>query len=153
MVDHLSPEGRSRVMAAIRSKDTKPELALRAALRAVGATGYRVHLRTLPGKPDVAFTRWKVAVFVDGVFWHGHPDHFDPDTATDYWRTKIARNQERDQETDAALSNSGWRVIRMWDKDVKANLTGCVTAVLAALEDAGRYSTRDVTVTRSPFAG
>jgi DNA mismatch endonuclease, patch repair protein len=80
-------------MAAIRSKNTKPELALRIALRRAGATGYRLHRRDLPGRPDVAFMRWKVAVFVDGVFWHGHPDFWDPDTASsDYWRTKISRN-------------------------------------------------------------
>ncbi len=61
-------------MAAIRSKNTKPELALRKALREVGATGYRLHRKDVPGRPDLAFIRWKVAVFVDGVFfWHGHP--------------------------------------------------------------------------------
>ncbi len=76
MADHLSPEGRSRNMAAIRSKDTKPELAMRAALRRAGATGYRLHRRDIPGRPDAAFIRWKVAVFVDGAFWHGHPDHW-----------------------------------------------------------------------------
>jgi DNA mismatch endonuclease (patch repair protein) len=135
--DHLSVEGRSRVMAAIRSKDTKPELALRAALRASGATGYRLHVRDLPGRPDIAFTRWKVAVFVDGVFWHGHPDHFDPDRATEYWRAKIARNQERDRAADAAMAASGWQVIRVWDQDVRADLPACVAVVLEALEAAG----------------
>jgi DNA mismatch endonuclease (patch repair protein) len=94
-------------MAAIRSTNTGPERALRAALRERGATGYRIHLRSLPGRPDVAFTRWKVAVFVDGAFWHGHPDHFNPATATEYWRDKIKRTQERDRQADEALGAPG----------------------------------------------
>lgn len=135
--DHLSVEGRSRVMSAIRSRDTKPERALRAGLRDVGATGYRVHLRSLPGRPDVAFTRWKVAIFVDGVFWHGHPDHFNADRASQYWQAKIARNQERDRAANAALAATGWRVIRVWDMDVKSDLSSCVKHVLDALKASG----------------
>ena len=137
MPDHLSREGRSRVMAAIRSKNTRPELAVRAALRVAGATGYRLHVRTIPGKPDVAFTRWKVAVFIDGAFWHGHPDHFDPRKAAPYWRDKIARNQERDQAADAALSAAGWTVVRCWDFEVKESPRAPVARVLAALRAAG----------------
>ncbi len=121
-------------MAAIRSKNTKPELALRAALRQVGATGYRLHRKDIPGKPDLCFIRWKVAVFVDGVFWHGHPDHWDPETAvSDYWRTKIARNMERDRAAEKALSGLGWTVVRIWDQDIKTDLTVCVRRVTEAL--------------------
>src|SRR5438874_13409125 len=76
MADHLSPAGRSRVMARIRSRNTTPELALRRALFAQGVRGWRCHAKRLPGKPDLAFTRWRIAVFVDGCFWHGHPDFF-----------------------------------------------------------------------------
>lgn len=125
-------------MAAIRAKDTKPELAMRAALRSVGATGYRLHRRDIPGRPDLAFIRWRVAVFVDGVFWHGHPDHWNPDTAaSDYWRAKIARNVQRDRAADAALTELGWRVIRVWDQDVKADVTGCCQQVVDALTASG----------------
>lgn len=127
-------------MAAIRSKNTKPELALRKALREVGATGYRLHRKDVPGRPDLAFIRWKVAVFVDGVFfWHGHPpDHWNPETASsDYWRTKIARNIERDRAADGALHDLGWRVVRMWDQDVNADITGCVDRVRQALAASG----------------
>lgn len=139
MADHLSKVGRSRNMAAIKSKDTKPELALRSALRRAGATGYRVHRRDLPGRPDVAFIRWKVAVFVDGVFWHGHPDHWNPDTAaSDYWRQKMVRNTERDRAADLALAERGWRVIRVWDVDVRDHLDDCVEKVLHALSDSGK---------------
>ncbi len=138
MADHLSPEGRSRNMAAIRAKNTKPELALRAALRQAGAIGYRLHRKEIPGKPDLCFIRWKVAVFVDGVFWHGHPDHWKPETASsDYWRAKIARNIERDRAADSALREMGWSVVRVWDQDVKADLGGCVSRVTEALTHQG----------------
>jgi DNA mismatch endonuclease (patch repair protein) len=130
-------------MAAIRSKNTKPELALRKALRAVGATGYRLHRKDIPGRPDLVFFRWRVAVFVDGVFWHGHPDHWNPETASsDYWRTKIARNIERDRAADSALREMGWRVVRVWDQDVKANLDGCVSRVTSAMTEKG-WRSRD----------
>jgi DNA mismatch endonuclease (patch repair protein) len=126
-------------MAAIRSKDTKPELALREALRAAGVTGYRIHRRDIPGRPDIAFLRWRVAVFVDGVFWHGHPDHFDPGKASsDYWRQKIARNIERDRQADSLLAEGGWRVVRVWDLDVRDHLDLCVSQVVQALREAGR---------------
>lgn len=125
-------------MAAIRSTNTKPELALRAALRAAGASGYRVHLRTLPGKPDVAFTRWRIAVFVDGAFWHGHPDHFNPATASQYWRDKIARTQERDRQADRSLEAAGWTVVRFWDFELRNNPVEQIGKVLAALAKAGR---------------
>jgi DNA mismatch endonuclease (patch repair protein) len=138
MADHLSPEGRSRNMAAIRANNTKPELALRAALREAGATGYRLHRKDIPGRPDVAFMRWGVAVFVDGVFWHGHPDHWNPDRASsDYWRNKIARNIKRDRAADATLAEMGWDVVRIWDQDVKADATECARRVTEALSARG----------------
>ncbi|WP_106350378.1 very short patch repair endonuclease [Antricoccus suffuscus] len=137
MADHLTPDGRSRVMAAIRSKDTKPELALRSALRAAGATGYRLHLRSLPGRPDIAFTRWRVAVFVDGVFWHGHPDHFHPDRSTEYWRVKIDKTRRRDRAANIALAAEGWVVVRVWDQEVKASVGACAQKVIQALARAG----------------
>jgi DNA mismatch endonuclease (patch repair protein) len=124
-------------MAAIRAKNTKPELQLRAALRAVGATGYRVHVSVLPGRPDVVFTRWRVAVFVDGAFWHGHPDHFNSATAAPYWREKIARTQQRDRDANCALSASGWTVVRCWDFEVKAEPVLMAERVVEALRAAG----------------
>lgn len=139
MADHLSKEGRSRNMAAIRAKNTKPELALRAALWKAGATGYRLHRKDLPGRPDLAFIRWRVAVFVDGVFWHGHPDHWSPEkAASDYWREKIERNMRRDRAADERLSNMGWTVIRVWDIEVRDEIDRCTERVLAALRSAGK---------------
>ena len=89
------------------------------------------------GKPDVVFTRWRVAVFVDGAFWHGHPDHFNPSTASSYWREKITRTQQRDRAADAALSELGWSVVRFWDFDVKSKPGECLERVLEALRTRG----------------
>jgi len=122
-------------MAAIRSRDTGPEHALRRALTASGVKGYRCHLRSLPGKPDIAFTRWRVAVFVDGAFWHGHPDHFTVGKLGDYWDEKIHRTQVRDGEQTAALHEIGYLVLRFWDFDVRADPGACVETIRAAIQD------------------
>src|SRR4051812_22875017 len=105
-------------MSRIRSRDTKPELALRKGLWSQGIRGWRCHPRAVPGKPDIAFTRWRLAVFVDGRFWHGHPEFFTPGKSGAYWDAKIVRTQERDRAADAALAEAGWRVLRFWDFEV-----------------------------------
>jgi DNA mismatch endonuclease (patch repair protein) len=120
-------------MAAIRSKDTGPEHALRRALRENRLTGYRCHFRALPGKPDIVFTRWRVAVFVDGAFWHGHPDYFTFDKLGSYWDEKIRRTQMRDSEQAAALRAAGYEVLRFWDFEVEAGPDDCAAAVRAAI--------------------
>jgi DNA mismatch endonuclease, patch repair protein len=128
-------------MAAIRSKDTGPELILRRALRAQGLLGYRCNLRTLPGKPDIAFTRWRLAIFVDGAFWHGHPDHFRPGTLSDYWNDKIEKTKKRDRTQAAELESAGYTVLRFWDFEVKQSLDECIEAVLAVLAQQGFQGT------------
>lgn len=133
MADHLSKEGRSRNMAAIRSKNTKPEIALRMALRALGCSGYRLHRKDIPGRPDIAFVGRRVAVFVDGAFWHGHPDHWHAETASEYWQAKITRNQERDRTANERLVSQGWQVIRLWDFEVMADPLGCAEKVALRL--------------------
>lgn len=138
VTDFLSKETRSRVMGRIRSKDTGPELALRQALWAAGVRGWRVHVVGLPGKPDIAFTRWRVAVFVDGCFWHGHSDYFTPGKSGAYWDAKIARTQERDRLANKALAEAGWRVLRLWDFEIEADVGVCVERVLRLLHDAQR---------------
>lgn len=127
-------------MARIRSRDTKPELALRRALWALGIRGWRVHCRSLPGKPDLAFTRWRVAVFVDGCFWHGHPDYFTPGKSATYWDAKIERTRERDRIANETLASAGWRVVRLWDFEVEEDLDGCVVRLLSVLREAGSTS-------------
>lgn len=125
-------------MAAIRSKNTKPELLVRRALYARGIRGWRCHAKTIPGKPDLAFTRWKVAVFIDGAFWHGHPDHFTPGHSGAYWDAKIARTQERDRSANESLGDSGWTVLRFWDFDLLADLNKVLEEIASALVAAGR---------------
>lgn len=120
-------------MAAIRPADTVPELALRRHLRAHAVTGYRCNYKGLPGKPDIVFTRWRVAVFVDGGFWHGHPDKFAFGRWGEYWDAKVARNMERDRENDRRLTDAGYAVLRFWDFDVKRHPERCVAKVLEAL--------------------
>jgi DNA mismatch endonuclease, patch repair protein len=136
VTDFLSRETRSRVMARIRSRDTSPELALRRALHAAGVRGWRCHAKQLPGKPDVAFTRWKVAVFVDGCFWHGHPGFFTPGKSGPYWDAKIARTKERDAQANAALAALGWTVLRLWDFEIEQDIARSVVRVQELLSDA-----------------
>ena len=136
----MDPAVRRRVMSSIPKRDTRPELALRHTLVARGIRGYRCHLRSLPGTPDLAFTRWRVAVFVDGVWWHGHPDHLPHGKRGPYWDHKIAKNIERDDRTNADLGNFGWIVVRMWDLDILRKPDDAVDQVVAALSRAGRQS-------------
>jgi DNA mismatch endonuclease Vsr len=112
-------EQRSRIMRAVPGKNTSTELALRAALRAVGIRGYRLHSRRVPGSPDLVFGIPRVAVFVDGCFWHGCPKCYRrPKTNLDYWRMKVQRNRDRDAKVDAACKEAGWKVVRVWEHDV-----------------------------------
>lgn len=133
MTDFLSAETRSRVMARIRSKDTKPELLLRKGLYAAGVRGWRCHPRRVPGKPDVAFVGRRIAIFVDGRFWHGHPDYFTFGKSGDYWDAKIRRTQERDQQANEALSADGWLVLRFWDFEIEQDLAAAVERIETAL--------------------
>ncbi|MEJ7654883.1 MAG: DNA mismatch endonuclease Vsr, partial [Chloroflexia bacterium] len=118
--DNLTPEQRRRAMRAVKSRNTSPELALRRALRDRGVRGYRIDWANAPGKPDVAFPGRKVAVFIDGGFWHGRPDRVRPGRS-EYWDTKIARNKARDARQDHELRRAGWRVLRLWDDEVLAD--------------------------------
>jgi DNA mismatch endonuclease (patch repair protein) len=135
LTDFLDTATRSRVMSRIRSKNTKPELALRRGLWAAGVRGWRVHAKRLPGKPDLAFGRRKLAVFVDGCFWHGHPDFFTPGKSGPYWDAKIERTKERDRLANDALAAEGWAVLRFWDFEIEDNLARCLTTVITVLAD------------------
>ncbi len=117
-------------MRGNRRTGTKPEVALRSALHAAGhrfRKDYRVDLGTTKPRPDVVFTRAKVAVFVDGCYWHSCPLHgTKPSTNADYWGPKLARNVERDRAHDDALRRAGWKVVRVWEH---APISEAVTAV------------------------
>lgn len=121
-------------MARVKGRDTGPELALRRALWQLGVRGWRCHRHGLPGKPDLAFGRARLAVFVDGGFWHGHPRKWWPGRSGDYWDAKIARNIDRDRRVDAELAAAGWRVLRLWDFDVVRDPKAAAETVFAKLE-------------------
>lgn len=109
-------------MRKIRSKDTKPELIVRRLFREAGYPGYRIHRKDLPGKPDLAYIGRKMAVFVHGCFWHGHDCRIGsrkPKTNQDYWIPKIQRNKQRDEVNTAALKADGWRVLTVWECELK----------------------------------
>ncbi|WP_080422862.1 very short patch repair endonuclease [Burkholderia ubonensis] len=109
---------RSENMRRIRSKDTGPELAVRKLLRDLGFTGYRIHRKDLPGKPDVAFVGRKKAVMIHGCFWHGHDcveGRRKPKSNLEYWLPKIERNQQRDSQNLVELQRLGWSVITIWE--------------------------------------
>lgn len=109
-----SPE-RSRIMSRIRSRDTKPEMAVRSHLHSRGLR-FRLHRRDLPGTPDIVLPRYRSAVMVHGCFWHGHEGCFrNPRTRAEWWSAKIARNRDRDVAASAALAQAGWRVHVVWE--------------------------------------
>lgn len=120
-------------MAAVKSENTTPEIRLRRALFEAGIRGWRCHYKLVPGKPDLAWPSLRVAVFVDGAFWHGHPSRHRPGRSGAYWDSKIARNVERDHEADSALAAGGWTVIRVWDFEIRRNLDGVLERVISAL--------------------
>jgi DNA mismatch endonuclease, patch repair protein len=112
---------RSAVMRAVKSRDTSPELAVRAILRPI-APGYRLHRDDLPGKPDVVYASRKLVIFVHGCFWHGHNcarGARSPKANADYWRAKIAGNRDRDVKTLAAYAAMGWRVLIVYECELK----------------------------------
>lgn len=115
-----SSEHARRTMAANRSRDTKPELALRSILHSRGLR-FRVDCSPLKGvrsRADIVFSKAKIAVFVDGCFWHGCPKHFImPKTNSDYWSTKIGNNKIRDKRVDKTLEDAGWSAMRVWEHE------------------------------------
>lgn len=121
MTDIKSTAERSRNMAAIKGKDTKPEMIVRKYLFSRGLR-FRVQVRKLPGSPDIVLPKYKTVIFVDGCFWHGHEGckYFRlPKSNIDFWRTKIETNIARDSRTEAELKVLGWRVIRVWECELK----------------------------------
>ncbi|WP_311268786.1 DNA mismatch endonuclease Vsr [Sphingobium sp. WCS2017Hpa-17] len=120
MADVHDPATRSRNMAAIKGSHTKPEMQVRAALHAAGLR-FRLHVKNLPGKPDLVFPRWRAVIFVNGCFWHHHDCHLFrwPSTREDFWRAKIGRNVENDDRVVGALLASGWRVATVWECALK----------------------------------
>lgn len=116
MADVVSPEKRSKMMSGIRAFDTKPELLIRRGLHAEGFR-FRLHSKTLPGKPDLVFPKYHAAIFVNGCFWHRHECSLFkmPSTRPDFWAAKLARNVQRDAMVAEELSCLGWRCLVIWE--------------------------------------
>jgi DNA mismatch endonuclease, patch repair protein len=120
-MDVFDKAKRSKIMASVKSENTKPELIVRRFLWSNGIR-YRVHPRFLPGKPDIAITRIKLAVFVHGCFWHGHEGCLKahlPKTRVAYWEDKIKNNKTRDIEIEKILKNVGWDFLVIWQCHIK----------------------------------
>ena len=108
------------MMSGIRGRDTKPELLLRKGLHAMGFR-YKLHDKSLPGKPDLVFPRYRAVIFVNGCFWHGHDCHLFkwPKSRKDFWREKIKSNIDRDRLVISQLEEQGWRILRVWECAIK----------------------------------
>ena len=117
MTDIVAPVVRSRMMASIRSRDTKPEMMVRRHLHGCGFR-YSLARKDLPGRPDLVLRRYNAVVFVHGCFWHGHEGcrfATTPATRTDFWQEKLSANAARDERVEAELRNLGWRVAVVWE--------------------------------------
>ena len=121
MVDIVSPQKRSEMMAGIKGKNTKPELVVRRLLHAEGFR-FRLHRKDLPGRPDIVLPRFKTAIFVNGCFWHGHGNcalYRPPLTRTEFWSEKISGNRARDARKLTELTDLGWQAVVVWECAIK----------------------------------
>mgnify|MGYP002525917784 CR=1 FL=1 len=135
MADDLTPEQRRKNMQAIRSKDTSIELRLRKALWERGIR-YRKNYKKLIGKPDIAITKYRIAVFCDSDYWHGYDwenRNQRIKSNREYWIPKIERNMARDKEVNEVLERDGWTVLRFWEWQIKKQLDNCVDEILATV--------------------
>ena len=133
-MDVMTKSQRHLNMQHIRGKDSKPEIILRQALWKKGII-YRKNYKRLPGCPDIVLTRYKIAIFVDGDFWHARGYQDRPgsqiDTNQSYWQKKLARNVERDREVNDQLTEQGWLVLRFWESDIKKDLDSVLAEILS----------------------
>ncbi|WP_300728179.1 very short patch repair endonuclease [uncultured Bacteroides sp.] len=133
MADKLTKEQRHKCMSHIRSKDTKPEIIVRKYLFSKGFR-FRIHVKNLPGTPDIVLKKYRTVIFINGCFWHGHENckySTLPTTNTDFWKEKIEKNKQRDLKERIELRNLGWHVIQLWECQLKPkvreeNLEGLV---------------------------
>lgn len=161
ITDIKTPEERSQNMAAIRGKDTKPEMIVRKHLFSMGLR-FRVQVRKLPGTPDIVLPKYRTAIFVNGCFWHGHEKckYFRlPTSNVEFWKGKIERNIERDKESMQALFDLGWKVIRVWECELrnKANredtLNNIYNSITASGNSGYTHEETDIPMAAEPDAG
>lgn len=123
-------------MSRVKGKNTDIEIKLRKALWSKGAR-YRIGYK-IPGKPDLVFVSAKVAIFIDGCFWHGCPIHGEqPKTNENFWATKIHKNKLRDQQVNSQLMTLGWTVLRCWEHEIASNLDACIEKILTTISKRG----------------
>lgn len=136
MTDIVDASTRSRMMRGIRSKNTRPELRVRQGLHARGLR-YRLHVRDLPGVPDLVFPKFRAVIFVHGCFWHGHGCHMFrwPSTRREFWRDKISHNQEVDARAVTALASDGWRIAEVWECALRGSRRLPPDEIMTSLED------------------
>jgi len=132
-IDNLTPEQRSYCMSRVKGKDTGLEKLVRSELHQRGLR-FRKHVKDLPGKPDVVFSRVKVAVFLDGDFWHGYRFPLWENNLSEFWKEKIRKTRERDQKNFKKLRRMGWQVIRIWQHEVENDLHDCVERIVKCVQ-------------------
>ena len=119
-------------MSRIKGKDTGLEIRVRSELHRRGLR-FRKHVKELPGKPDVVFVAAKVAVFIDGDFWHGYRFASWEHKVSDFWKKKISKNRERDNKNHRKLRNTGWKVVRLWQHDIEKNFEVSINRIISAV--------------------
>jgi DNA mismatch endonuclease (patch repair protein) len=143
--DNLTPEQRSHCMSRVKGVDTSLERRVRSELHKRGLR-FRKHVKELPGKPDIVFTKAKVAVFIDGDFWHGYRFPTWEHKIADFWKQKIGKTRKRDQRNFKKLRSMGWKVIRIWQHEMKKNFEGCLTKIITAIRNPERKNPEPVSI-------
>jgi len=143
-MDVLTVEQRRLNMSRVRGRDTRPELAVRKALHACGLR-YHLHVRALPGCPDLVFPAFRTVLFVNGCFWHGHDCSLfkEPSTRADFWKQKIGRTVQRDHERTNALIAQGWRVLTVWECALRGRRRRTLPHIVSRCEQFIRSGTGD----------
>jgi len=136
MPDHMTPEQRSRAMSRVKLRDGPLERYIQHELHQRGFH-FRKHVKSLPGSPDIVFPKEKVAVFVDGDFWHGWRLPAWEHKLSPFWKEKLRTNRKRDRRNFRRLRAHGWRVIRIWQHQIKRNPEACIRVIMAALSRPG----------------
>lgn len=142
MADVVSKHKRSQMMAGIKGKNTKPEIVVRRVLHKAGFR-FRLHVRDLPGKPDIVLPKYNAVIFVHGCFWHGHDCHLFkwPASREEFWRSKISKNSQNDEKACLALQEAGWRILTIWECALKGKTRLSVEEVS---EKAARWLNSDI---------
>lgn len=134
-------KARSELMSKIRSKDTKPEIQLRKVLWGLGIR-YRKNVKKMPGSPDIVISKYKLVIFIDGEFWHGHNWATKKQTIKsnrDFWIPKIERNIQRDRNNDKLLAESGWKIFHFWDSQINKEFAKCLLQIFEYIDYCEEY--------------